>query len=198
MSGMDYPVLLALEDFVPVALTVTGTLLLARLDDLDTRLVQAAALLLGLGGFAKSGWKLLIASTDVDLWVVPLALFPLLSAGFLTLIKALEPRLPIPAAAGLWMACLGTSFAIGDTMPMLILTIGVSTAAAVFLFRRHKLFLLWIAGQYALGPLGGQEHQTIALQWTEQSINTASQAVFAFAAWRALTLQEQKEQEIPA
>ncbi|WP_123667768.1 hypothetical protein [Actinocorallia herbida] len=195
---MDYPVVLAMEDFVPVALTVTGVLLLSKVDDLDTRLVRTAALLLGLGGFAKCGWKLLIASTDIDLWVMPLLLFPLLSAGFLTLVKALEPRLPIAAAAGLWMAALGTSFAIGDTLPMLILTIGVSTAVAVYLFRRHKLFLLWIAGQYALGPLGGQEHQTIALQWIEQSINTASQAVFAFAAWRVLTLQERKRQETPA
>ncbi|MDX6744382.1 hypothetical protein [Actinocorallia sp. A-T 12471] len=197
MSEMEYPVILALEDFVPVALTVTGVLLLAKLDDLDTRLVRTAAVLLGLGGFAKCGWKLLIASTDIDLWVMPLLLFPLLSAGFLTLIKALEPRLPIAAAAGVWMAGIATSFAIQDTMPMLVLTIGVSTAAAVYLFRRHKLFLLWIAGQYALGPLGGQE-QTITLQWIEQSINTASQAVFAFASWRVLTLSKRKNQETPA
>ncbi|GAB2839315.1 hypothetical protein GCM10022221_43550 [Actinocorallia aurea] len=198
MSQIEYTVPLAAEDFVPVALTVTGVLLLSKLDDLDTRLVRTAALLLGLGGFAKCGWKLLIAATDIDLWVMPLLLFPLLSAGFLTLVKALEPRLPIAAAAGVWMAGLATSFAIGDTLPMLVLTIGTSTAAAVYLFRRHKLFLLWIAGQYALGPLGGQEHQTITLQWIEQSINTASQAVFAFAAWRVLTLQEAKKQETPA
>lgn len=198
MTEADYPVVLALEDFVPVAFTVIGALLLGRLDDVDGRLARVAALLLGLGGFAKAGWKLLVAGFGVDLWMVPLALFPLLSAGFLVLLKALEPRVPVPAVAGVWAACLATAFALGDTLPMLVLTIGASTAAAVLLSRRHKLFLLWIAGQYALGPLSSAD-QTVALQWLEQSINTASQAMFLLGAQRAVTLRErQRRQEIQA
>ncbi|MEO3784397.1 hypothetical protein ABGB12_13760 [Actinocorallia sp. B10E7] len=198
MSEMEYPVILALEDFVPVVFTAAGALLLARVDGIDTRLARIAALLVGLGGVAKAGWKTVIATTDVDLWMVPLALFPFLSAGFLVLIKAVEPRVPVPAIAGLWMAGLGTAFAIGGTLPMLILTIAASTAAAVILSRRHKLFIVWIIGQYALGPLSSGE-QTIARQWLEQSINTVSQAMFLIAAWRLVALQRQQtEQEIPS
>lgn len=184
---MEYPLILALEDFVPVAFSVAGALFLSRVDGIDTRLARVAALLLGLGGVAKAGWKTIIATTDVDLWMVPLALFPFLAAGFLVLIKAVEPRVPVPAIAGLWMAGLGTAFAVGDTLPMLILTIAASTAAAVILSRRHKLFIVWIAGQYLLGPLSSGE-QTIARQWVEQSINTVSQAIFLIAAWRLSTL----------
>jgi len=196
MSEMEYPVILALEDFVPVAFSVAGALFLSRADGIDTRLARIAALLLGLGGVAKAGWKTIIATTDVDLWMVPLALFPLLAAGFLVLIKAAEPRVPIPAIAGLWMAGLGTAFAIGDTLPMLILTIAASTAAAVILSRRHKLFIVWIIGQYLLGPLSSGD-QTIARQWVEQSINTVSQAVFLIAAWRLSTLRApQTAQEV--
>jgi hypothetical protein len=194
VSPEEYPLVLALEDFVPVAFTVAGALLLARVDGVDTRLARTAALLLGLGGVAKAGWKTIIATTHVDLWMVPLALFPFLSAGFLVLIKAIEPRTPVPVIAGLWAACLGTSFAVGDTLPMLILTIAASTAAAVILSRRHKLFIVWIAGQYLLGPLSSGE-QTIARQWVEQSINTVSQGIFLLAAWRLTVLQDRQRQE---
>lgn len=198
MSPEEYPVILALEDFVPVAFTTAGALLLARVEGVDARLARIAALLLGVGGVAKAGWKTVIATTHVDLWMVPLALFPFLSAGFLVLIKAIEPRVPVPAIAGLWTACLGTAFAIGDTLPMLILTIAASTAAAVILSRRHKLFIVWIIGQYLLGPLSSGE-QTIARQWVEQSINTVSQGMFLLAAWRLASLQDrQKRQEIPS
>jgi hypothetical protein len=190
----EYPVVLALEDFVPVAFTVAGTLLLARVEGVDTRLARAAALLLGLGGVAKAGWKTVIAATHVDLWMVPLALFPFLSAGFLVLLKAVWPRTPVPAAAALWAACLGLCFAVGDTLPMLVLTIAASTAAAAALSRRHKLFVVWIAGQYLLGPLGAGE-QSIARQWLEQSINTVSQGMFLLAAWRLTVLQSRQTRQ---
>jgi len=200
----DYPVALAVEDFVPVALTVTGIAHLAsyarhRLGAPAMRLTWAAAVAVGAGGFAKALWKLIVALDGPDVrWMYHL-LFPLLAVGFVLLACALWDRLPPHAPIGLLLIALTASAALRDTWPAMILVIAAVTACAVrlvLLARADRdpssaaLFAIWLTGQYVLGPLAARTDQSIALQWIEQSCNTLTQAAFAYAAWRLSHLKE--------
>ncbi|MFC5751322.1 hypothetical protein [Actinomadura rugatobispora] len=189
----DYPIALAAEDFVPVALTAAGVMLLRHRHPL----VPAAAGLLLAGGFAKAGWKLIVALDGPDLPWLYHALFPLLALGFTVLAYALSRDLRrTPHAAVLAVplsAVLAAAAVLRDTWPAMVWTIIAVTVVAVLLVRAARregdvlaavLFGLWLAGQYLLGPMAARSEQSIALQWVEQSCNTVAQAAFAFAAWR--------------
>ncbi|TDC89033.1 hypothetical protein [Actinomadura sp. 7K507] len=202
----DYPVSLAVEDFVPVALTAFGVAMLRHRHPL----VLPAAVLVVSGGFAKATWKLIVALDGPDIQWMYHALFPLLATGFTLLVFALtrgrwRAALPVPLAAAL-----AASAALSDTWPAMVWTIAAVTAVAVLLAldaRRRgdplaaSLFALWLGGQYLLGPMAARAEQTIALQWVEQACNTVTQAAFAFAAWRlgrAADANKEKEEAVPA
>ncbi|MBO2447876.1 hypothetical protein J4573_12300 [Actinomadura barringtoniae] len=194
----DYPVALAVEDFVPVALTATGIALLggyadARLGARAGRLTRVAACSVGAGGLAKAGWKLIVALDGPDVRWLYHALFPLLAIGFTLLAQALWDRLPPYLSAGSLVAALAVSAVIADTWPAMVLTIAAVTVCAVRLLLLARgdrdragawLFGIWLAGQYVLGPLAARPDQSVALQWIEQACNTLTQGAFAYAAWR--------------
>jgi hypothetical protein len=188
----DYPVALAAEDFVPVALTALGMAMLRHRHPL----VPAAAALVVAGGFGKATWKLVVALGGPDLPWLRGALFPLLAIGFTAFAYALSResrRPPHPAVLAVpAMTALAMSAVLRDTWPALLWTIVAVTAAAVLLARSAAragdplaatLFGLWLAGQYLLGPMAARAEQSVPLQWVEQSCNTLAQAAFAFAAW---------------
>ncbi|MEV6162072.1 hypothetical protein AB0L71_09110 [Streptomyces sp. NPDC052052] len=213
MSDLDYPVSLAVEDFVPVLLTAVAAARLvapaARTGRAGRTWAAAGAALIGAGGLSKAVWKLIVAFDGPDIQPLNKALFPLLSAGFLLLALALL-RLPLPAApsmdgrtpdrsrlpwvfAGLWAVAAAASAAFASTVPVMILTIAAVTVCAV------RLILLaraagdtlaasaagfWLLGMYVLGPLASRPDQSVALQWVEQSCNTLTQAAAVLAAWR--------------
>jgi hypothetical protein len=189
----EYPIALAAEDFVPVALTAAGVLLLRHRHPL----VPVAAGLLLAGGFAKAGWKLIVALDGPDLPWLYHALFPLLALGFSVLAYALSRDLRRPPHAAVLavplLAALAAAAVLRDTWPAMVWTIIAVTVAAVLLVRAARregdtlaavLFGLWLTGQYLLGPMAAKAEQSIALQWVEQSCNTIAQGAFAFAAWR--------------
>ncbi|MEU8804389.1 hypothetical protein [Spirillospora sp. NPDC048819] len=200
----DYPVPLAVEDFVPVALTALGIAALRHRHPL----VLPAAFLVVSGGFAKATWKLIVALDGPDLQWLYHALFPLLATGFTLLVFALtrgrwRAALPVPL-----IAALAASAALRDTWPAMVWTIAAVTVVAVLLAldaRRRDpltaaLFTLWLAAQYLLGPMAARAEQSIALQWAEQSCNTLAQAAFALAAWRLARTPDAKEtkEAVPA
>ncbi|MFE9857376.1 hypothetical protein [Streptomyces sp. NPDC005780] len=213
MSDLDYPVSLAVEDFVPVLLTACAAARLvapaARTGRGGRHLAVSATALIAAGGLSKAGWKLIVALDGPDIQLLNKALFPLLSAGFLLLALALL-RFGLPGApdsrggapsggrlpwvfAGLWAVVAGASAAFASTAPVMALTIAAVTVCAV------RLILLaraagdtlaasaagvWLLGMYVLGPLASRPDQSVALQWVEQSCNTLTQAAAVLAAWR--------------
>lgn len=212
MSGpVDYPLALAVEDFVPVVLTGVGAALLTgplrRHGARTGRAATAGAALIFLGGLSKASWKLTVALDGPDVQALNKALFPCLSAGFLLLAQAL---LTLPTAgareraadrgspplwgfAAVWAATGLAGLLLTSTAPHMVLTIVAVTVCAVrliLLARSHGDTLaasaggLWLTGMYVLGPLAARPDQSVALQWVEQSANTLTQAAFVLLAWR--------------
>ncbi|MFJ7270395.1 hypothetical protein ACIQV3_27805 [Streptomyces sp. NPDC099050] len=212
MSGaLDYPLSLALEDFVPVILTGIGATLLIgplRAHSMTAgRTATAGTALVLLGGLSKATWKLLVALDGPDLQVLNKALFPCLSAGFLLLAHALltlpaarerepEPVRTTPPLWGfavVWAATGAAGLLLTSTAPSMVLTIVAVTVCAVrliLLARSHGDTVaaaaggLWITGMYVLGPLAARPDQSVALQWVEQSANTLTQGALVLLAWR--------------
>lgn len=199
MDEIEYPLSLAVEDFVPVLLTTAGVVLLRRVAG-PGRLVIAAAVLIGSGGFAKATAKLIVALGGPDLpWLRGL-LFPLLTLGFALLCGPVAraatgavPRWLTVVVPGLTAGCAAGALLTADALPLLVSTTVFALLTGFYLIvvaRRcgdpvaAALVGVQLLGFVALGPLGALENQTVALQWVEQLSNTAAQAAFLIAAWR--------------
>ncbi|MFG2867508.1 hypothetical protein [Streptomyces sp. NPDC048338] len=226
MSGtLDYPLALAVEDFVPVVLTGLGAALLTgplRRHSARTGLTgTVGTALILLGGLSKAVWKLVVALDGPDLQVLNKALFPCLSAGFLLLAHALltlpAARGPEPAGgrltpplwgfAAAWTATGVVGLLLTSTAPHLVLTIVAVTVCAVrliLLARSDRDAVaaaaggLWLTGMYVLGPLAARPDQSVALQWVEQSANTLTQGALVLLAWRLARLRRTAPSPAPS
>ncbi len=171
-----YPVAMALEDFVPTLLALAGFWLLAR-----NWVGRVGAVLIGLGGAAKSTWKLLVATADLDLpWLEGL-LFPLMAVGAVLLLSSLLRTywllLALPLAV--WQPFITATAGVS-----LVSVVGIVLAVRRRLWAAAGLFVLGIAGVMALVPLRGHpQHETVTYQWIEQGTNTLAQLCFLIAAW---------------
>ncbi|NNH68459.1 hypothetical protein HLB23_00925 [Nocardia uniformis] len=199
MSAVDYPVSLAVEDYVPVLLTTAGVLLLRRVAPRPWVAVAAAAVI-ATGGFTKATAKLIAATGGPDLPWLRSMLFPLLTVGFGLLCLELSrigtgrvPRWLGLLVPGFTVACALGAVLAGDTLPMLVSTTVFATITGIFLIglarmRGDNTSAALFGGQllvfFILGPLASRPDQTVALQWAEQLCNTAAQGAFLVAAWR--------------
>jgi hypothetical protein len=200
----EYDLLLAAEDFVPVALAGVGCLVLAELAARSVPAVGLVARLGGamivLGGLSKAVWKLLVAGPCVEIPILEQALFPLLAAGFLALSWALlsvvrDRVMPWWSFALVYALGVAGAFAAGSTKPLLaVAALGALALAAygVRLGQRAddkvaiRLFVVYALATFVLPPLAARPEQTLGAQWAEQLTNTLAQAAFAYAAWRLL------------
>ncbi|MGI5184900.1 hypothetical protein ACQEVZ_52465 [Dactylosporangium sp. CA-152071] len=209
MNGNDYPVVLAVEDFVPTLLAMYGFWLLAGLAvPGKVTAGRVGAVLIGAGGIAKSVWKLLVAGFGVDLPWLEGSLFPLMSAGAVLLIWALLPTAPWWPFAAVYAAVAGGAALAGTMKPVFILaTAGVTTISvigAVYAGRRRArpaiaLYTLGIVLVTALVPLRNHpDHETLRLQWIEQGTNTAAQLAFLTAAWLTVRAYRRSPSEVLA
>jgi hypothetical protein len=201
---MDYPIILAVEDFVPVVFGSVGFALLARTAPTATARTAgvAGAILIGAGGIAKCLWKLGYAAGAGDWTLLEQSLFPLMAAGATLLSWALAVTVRQGRRTHFWpfalafLLCVAGSVSAGSLDPLFVAaTFGVtavSVLGAVIAGRRKQwwavsLYMLGLVLVMGLVPLrSSDEHHTLAFQWLEQSINTAAQGCLLVAAWLTL------------
>ena len=203
MSGVvDYTVSLALVDFLPVALSCIGTVLLARSAQHRVAGVQRwgllGAVLVTTGGACKAIWKIVIAATGTDVYWLDDLLFVFLMPGFALLAWALVSavrgqqvrRTPFVGALILgaialashkvWPLLVGTAvFSITMTVAAVLLAkrANDNVAVGMFAFQLTVVPLLAILGSPSIS-------QSSATQWLEESVNTLAQAALAYGALR--------------
>lgn len=198
---MEYPLALALVDFLPVIAMATGLTLLVPY--VGRRAGPTPAALIGgvlvvSGGALKAIWKTIVASGGPDIAWMAGAQFFLMGPGFTLLgwaLLSVGSKRPPPLWAFLAFALAGVAAAVatGANWPLLIVTTASATILAVRLILLARpagdvvamaLLGFNILGTYSMGMLAGQAEQTIAVQWLEESLNTLIWTAFAVAVWR--------------
>lgn len=198
---MDYPIWLALEDFVPTLLGLAGFAMLSRVAPAGPPRTAGliGAILIGLGGLSKCAWKLTVASGGGDPRVLEQALFPLMAAGTTMLAWALAVAVRRGRRVHVWPFALtfvlaaGVSIFVSQLHPMFVLaTFGVTAVSVLGAIIAARYRQWWAVSLYVLGlvlvtslvPLrGSPDHSTVAYQWLEQSLNTSAQLALLIAAW---------------
>ena len=159
----------------------------------------AGAIFAGLGGLSKATWKLIVVTNGADVKLLDNALFPLLGAGFtllaLSLILSLLNRekwiwpLALVIISGFYAwswSKLGADHPRAWAFVLLGMTVGFSVLFSLSLtgvslvrkkFVAGVLIFASIAGSFYLNYLARLPDQTLALQWKEEIVNTASQGI---------------------
>ncbi|MEV6968220.1 hypothetical protein AB0M47_24230 [Hamadaea sp. NPDC051192] len=202
MNTPDYPLVLAIEDFVPTLLAFAGFYLLGGVR--QPQVGRTGAVLILAGGVAKSTWKLIVSAGGPDLpWLEGL-LFPMMAAGAAMLLWALHSeRMPWWPYAGIVIAAGVAGVALGSVEPVFLLaTLGVtaiSVTGVVLALRARAvvaaaLFVVSVVAVGSLAPLRGSDHHaTLLYQWIEQGTNTFAQAAFLLAAWLTVSARRRWE-----
>lgn len=185
-----YPLTLALLDFVPVAFFFIGAIFLVRIAIQMCglrcgRLALAGSLLVFMGGFLKAIWKLLFTIDVGDFKILSESQFPLLAPGFLILlivvvVIARGERMEERKNAVLMLAI--STWKIPLLIIMTLASMGVQGILTFLAFRRNaKLaavgFIVAFISLVSMGALASGE-QSLAMQWTAQSVNTVGQMGF--------------------
>jgi hypothetical protein len=206
----DFPLSMALQNYMPVILSGIGLFLVARMVSAAHaaagRLALAGAALIVVAGTLKASWKLVMALSRSDLPLLSQSLFPLIAPGFTLMAWALfwsqrhanRPLVWWPPALVSAVALLG-ALALGITRAdraWVFVLIGLSTAANVSLagllirgalqrgsYLAAGLFALNLLITFALSGIAGMPNKPLEIHWTEQIISTISNAGFAWAAW---------------
>lgn len=212
----NYSITLALQDFMPVALSSIGLFYIAEMiATAESRSRWPALLgawLVMLGGGTKAAWKLNIAATGANIVWMDNALFVLMTPGFIFLAYTLwraqramrgnpVPLSPIimPAAASAvaLIAAIGAGQISPGTRLWSFILLG-GTTVANFALSALAASQAWRQGQKAVAAgffvnvimivllqgLARVGDRAEAVQWTEQILNTVSNAAFAWAGFR--------------
>jgi hypothetical protein len=214
---VDYPIVLAVEDFVPVIFGSIGFALLSRVAPTDAaqRAGLAGAILIGAGGISKCLWKLGYAAEAGDWTLLEQALFPLMAAGATLLAWALAVTVRKGKRTHVWPFALAFALCVAGSVlgrslnPLFVAaTLGVTAVSVLGAIVAARYRQWWAVSLYALGlvlvmalvPLRGSDsHHTLAFQWLEQGINTSAQACLLIAAWLTLrAVRQPVEAGVPA
>ncbi len=214
MPSGGYPLGLALQDFVPVFLTAVGLWLVARWTDRRAgwtgNPARFAAIAVTVGGLAKAAWKLIGALTEgaVDVLVLDRALFVLLAPGYLLLLVLVmvSPESParrmwpfVPVTVWLGAVAIGAGGWDRARIALLIVAAAASVGLSVGLAIKSRrsghrlagaLFTVHAPLVLILGGLGRAADPSITMQWVDQLLNTAAQAIFLWAAFLLISAQD--------
>jgi len=161
------------------------------------------------GGFFKAVWKLLMASSGgtIDINWMEDGLFVWMAPGYVFLAWSVWQTVRMvrgKKASGVWIApavvaglTLGFAYYLHSTgsdkwklillIVMVLATVITSVLLIIFAFREKMslagvLFIINLVCVFLLSGMARIQHQTIPLQWIEESINTVSWLCFAIAA----------------
>lgn len=210
---MIYTVPLALVDFFPVIFSGLGLWFLSRVvaqaEPPAASMATLGAILVTLGGSCKAVWKLVLAGTGTNLSPLDQLLFIFMGPGFALMAAALLrarraergraiARSPWPAPVviattfltiALFFASQGNRRWNTALLALTVIASNITGIVAGGLLCRRKHYALALCFAFnlvaalVLARLARID-QTITLQWFEETLNTTSQAAFAFAAWR--------------
>ncbi len=184
----DYPVTLALFDFLPTIAFLVGAYFLVKISLLNqgkpnSRMVMAGTLLVFLGGFTKALWKFLVAVDAGDIFWLGQLQFILSAGGFLGMCVAVIYM----ARGGKWVSRGSPVLAMAAwKIPFLFVmttaSLGAEGILAYLAFRRGRrlagaAFAGGVMGILAMGALASAE-QTLTMQWIEEGINALGQSGF--------------------
>ncbi|TWS23336.1 hypothetical protein FK268_13650 [Tsukamurella sputi] len=184
--------LLALYDFVPVALGSLGALFVAR--RLNRTMAYIGAAMVAAGGVGKAVAKLLSALGAGEFDQLSGMLFPMMGCGLIILAAgAWECRINFLGWCCIALAALG--IAVPNVQGWYLIAVIGGTTTLYLALGRHALrerdsttlvLLVMTVATYLLGNLARSE-QTVSLQWIEQTLNTVGQGAFAAAAVRQVS-----------
>lgn len=211
---LDFSLPLALFNAIPVLLTgIALWFLVCFVREWDAphhRLALLGGALIVAGGASKAVWKLIAATTGIDLGWLANALFPLMAPGFALLAVAIwgaTRRLRgRKMQSGWWIALLAVLLAFslaavrhwildiprGWFLPLLALTSLGNLSVSILLiytalrWRRWQIALLFainLAMIFALQPIALATPKTLALHWIEQTLTVFGTGCFALAAY---------------
>lgn len=184
-----YPLSLALFDFVPTFAFLIGSFFLVRTSLICRgkpcgRMMMAGSLLVFLGGFFKAAWKLLYTVQIADINWMNQGQFVFSGIGFLgicvAVIYMVRNRNATGAPGGV-MASMAP-WKIPFLFVMTLASLGAEGILAYLSFKRGARiaaigFVIGVMGLLAMGALASAE-QTLAMQWTEESVNAIGQCGF--------------------
>lgn len=184
----DYPLSLALFDFLPTLAFLVGAFYLVKTSLIcrgrpSSRMLMLSTLLVFLGGFTKALWKLLVAAEVADIFWLGQVQFILSGIGFLGMCVAIiymvrGHRKSATGGAMLSMAVWKIPF----LFIMTISSLGANGILAYMSFKRGMRpaaigFVISVMGIIAMGSLASTE-QTISMQWFEEFVNAVTQFGF--------------------
>lgn len=206
---MDYPLTLAVQNFMPVLLSAVAfgwvAAMLRKEDALAGKLALMSVVLIVTGGALKAGWKLLMSLWVLDVPALSQSLFPLIAPGFALLALALwraqrqagQGRILAVAAVVLLIEALALGAAFAGVrqwkIPLLTLLTLAMVAAAVLLIGRARLggdrasaalIALYVIASFGLSGIAVMPQRTLAVEWTEQLVSTAGALALTWAVWR--------------
>ncbi|MEL6405398.1 MAG: hypothetical protein AAFR81_13600 [Chloroflexota bacterium] len=213
---MDYSVSLALYDFAPVLFIGIAMFYVWRMVQNfapeQAQLAAVGGILVVTAGLTKAGWKLIVATTSMDIYFLSQLLFPLMAPGFILVMFAVWAMvrrandktvptwfsiLPVVVIAGAFLWAGQRMFILqierGWFQPLLML-VSIGNVALISMLvsasMRHKkwglagLFFLNIVMTFALQPIATMENLSITMHWIEQTLTTFGAGAFAFAAYQ--------------
>lgn len=210
---MQYPVSLALQDYMTVIFSAIGLTLLTRMvfqmDQSLGRMALIGTALTVAGGALKATGKLVMSMGGPDLAVLNLSLFPLIAPGFTLLAWSLyqvrrifrsKPVMGMPWLApliliGLFGAgSLAISVAGGPwRVPLILLSsLGNITLLALLItaawgrkmWLTGALFLITLVVVLVMSQMAQMPFQSLGMVWFEQLTQSLAQMLFALAAWQ--------------
>ena len=185
-----YPLALALFDFVPVTFFLIGAIYLINIATRMCgircrRLAISGSLLIFLGGLSKAIWKLLKTIGIGDYQLLGEIQFVLVAPGFLLLLITVISMARSDTVKKVSNNHVTLSIAIWKIPLLIIMTLASMGVMGILTYTafRHKAklaaagFIVAFLCLVGMGSMASAE-QTLANQWTEQSINSLGQLGF--------------------